>query len=109
MSEPPVPDDKLKDVLGDVKPSDRRSSPRYATRGTVEFHRPLETDRHTGRLVDISEGGLSFVTKVPLPVGETLHLTYEEEGRPRSTQATVETVHATQKEAGYVVGAKFVR
>jgi hypothetical protein len=112
MSEPPIPDNELNEVLGgpaDLRPIDRRKSQRFETRGTVEFRRPSEKTRHRGNLVDISEGGLCFVTTVPLLVGETLHLTYEEEGKPRSAEATVETVHSQPREIRVIVGAKYLK
>jgi hypothetical protein len=115
MTEAGIPDDRLKRLLEragvDAEDSSdtRRRHPRFKAEGEVRFHRPMEKAEHGGRLSDISRGGLSFVTDVSLAVGETLLLSYEEDGKPRSAQASVETIHAHPKDKNFLVGAKFVR
>ena len=115
MTEPGIPDDRLKRLVagagGDAArpPASRRRHERFKAEGDVRFRRPMEKAEHVGRLSDLSRGGLSFVTDVSLAVGETLLLTYQEDGKPRSVQASVETIHAHPKDKNFVVGAKFVR
>ncbi len=87
----------------------RRRWPRFSAEGAVRFTRPMERAEHVGELADVSLGGLAFLTDVSLAVGETLLLTYEDSGKTRSTQASVETIHSHPKDRRVLVGAKFVR
>ena len=115
MTEAGIPDDRLKRLLeragGDSgrPPDTRRRHERFKAEGDVRFRRPMEKAEHSGRLSDLSLGGLAFVTDVSLAVGETLLLSYQENGKPRSAQASVETIHAHPKDKNFLVGAKFVR
>ena len=114
MTGGPIPDDRLKGLLNraGVGPDDamtRREFPRFTAEGRVSFTRPMERGENVGELVDVSEGGLSFLTAVSVSVGETLLVTFDDDGRPRSRQATVETLHSRPKEQRFVVGAKFIR
>ncbi|HUW57129.1 MAG TPA: PilZ domain-containing protein [Planctomycetota bacterium] len=115
MSDRDFTDEKLKNMLKDagLDPAtaavDRRQWLRYDARGAVAFHRPQEKDVHTGKLVDISDGGLAFVTRVSLAVGETLRLSYQEEDGPKAVEAKVETVHSHPRDDSYLVGVRFVR
>ena len=115
MSDMDFTDERMKKLLADagVDPgtslSDRRSFPRYGTHGQVTFHRPQEKNVHTGTLINVSEGGLAFFTRVSLAVGERLLLSYQEQGEPKSAEATVEAVHSHPKDDDYLVGVKFVR
>ena len=114
MSETDFTDEKLKQVLDDAglgpptAAADRREWLRYETAGVLAFHRPQENDVHTGKLADVSEGGLAFVTRVSLAVGETLLLSYEEDGKEKAVEATVETVHSHPRDDSYLVGTRFV-
>ena len=107
MSEASLPDDAGVDANGAV--IGRRKWPRFQTVGEVTFHRPREKARHTGSLADISEGGLAFLTDVSLAVGETLRLSYREEGGEISAEGTVETVHSHPKADRYLVGVQFIQ
>lgn len=89
--------------------ADRRRHVRRQVRGIVEFHRPKEKALHAGTIADVSEGGLAFFTDVSLAVGETLLLTYREEGRAKSAEATVTTIHSRPREDSYLVGVNFAR
>ncbi|HUU42545.1 MAG TPA: PilZ domain-containing protein [Planctomycetota bacterium] len=115
MSASKLPEEPVRKIVGasGVDPSagaiTRRKHPRFGTAGTVAFNRPDEQTRHAGRLADISEGGLAFLTDVSLAVGETLKLTWREEGETVSTDATVETVHSHPKASEFLVGVKFIR
>lgn len=88
--------------------ADRRKWLRYETAGDVTFHRPHEKDVHTGKLADISQGGLAFITGVSLAVGETLLISYQEEDEERTAEATVETVHSHPQDDNYLVGVRYV-
>ena len=115
MSDEKLPDDAVRRLLDDVGVDAdgdaicRRRWPRFRTVGEVTFHRPQEKARHVGTLVDISEGGLAFLTDVSLAVGETLRLAYREGDASTSAEGMVETVHSHPKEDRYLVGVKFVR
>ena len=115
MSDEGLSEERMKKVLerAGVDPETealgRRKWPRYETEGAVEFHRPQEKAVHTGALADISEGGLAFLTGISVAIGETLLLTYQEEGETKSAEVTVETVHSHPNEDSFLVGVKFIR
>ena len=88
--------------------SERRQWPRHAVEGTVSFHRPHEKQVHTGVLVDVSEGGLAFLTDVSLAVGETLLMSYQVTDLERSSEGMVETVHSHPKNDQFLIGTRFV-
>ena len=116
MSDAKIPQEKMKKMLKtagvgpDTEAISRRRWPRYETTGTVLFHRQKEKTVHEGALEDVSEGGLAFVTTVSLAVGETLMLSYQEEGEPRlyRGEAVVEPVHSPPKETRFLVGVRFI-
>lgn len=115
MRDASLPDETVRRMLEEtgVDPEEgvicRRRWPRFRTVGEVTFHRPHEKTRHAGTLVDISEGGLAFLTEASLAVGETVLLSYQEEGASLSAEGMVETVHSHPKETRYLVGVKFIR
>ena len=114
MSETNLPSDEVQKLLENagVDPLTpgitRRKWTRFETAGSVEFSRPGEKASHVGSLIDISEGGLAFLTDVSLAVGETLGLSYQETEEPVSMIGTVETVHSHPKEKQFLVGVKFL-
>jgi hypothetical protein len=87
----------------------RRRWPRFEARGEVRFTRPMEKTENVGELADVSRGGLAFLTTASLAVGETLHLSWDEEGRARRAEAAVEAIHSHPKDPRVLVGARFVR
>jgi len=114
MSDAGIPEGAMREMLkrAGIDPEtsviSRRRWPRYETTGDVAFHRHREKEMHRGFLVDISEGGLAFFTKISVAVGETLLLTYREEGEGKSAEATVETVHSHPRGDEFLVGVRFV-
>ena len=115
MSRSNIPDEQMKKLLerAGVDPAtsavSRRRWPRHEAEGDVRFHRPSEKTVHLGQLVDVSDGGLAFLTTASLAVGESLLLRFQEEGKEKSAEASVETIHAHPKDDRFLVGAKFVR
>ena len=113
MTDAGIPDAMLRRLLeraGIESPEavTRRRWPRFAVSGPVRFSRPMEKSENSGELADVSEGGIAFLTTASLAAGETLHLAWDERGRTRRAQATVEVIHSHPKDPRVLVGAKFV-
>jgi hypothetical protein len=59
--------------------SDRRRAPRFNFRIPLSFHRKglPSADEHRANSINVSVAGVSFVTTLPLPIGEALEVQME--------------------------------
>lgn len=86
-----------------LKMRDRRRHARTETEARMTYARPGEPGERHGLVKDISPGGLRFVAREELKVGETIRLSV---GGAEEAEATVEAVEETP--GGYAVRARFL-
>lgn len=55
--------------------SDKRDFIRMSIESEVSFSRPGSAECYSGKTIDLSATGLRFITKTPVQVGETIHIT----------------------------------
>lgn len=86
-----------------------RSADRYPSNARIEFirtHGIANAELCRGRCVDISEGGIGFVSEEAVRPGERVQIYLN--GETQVYLVTAEIVHANPRGPKYRVGAKFV-
>lgn len=106
--------DRVEAMLSQAEPGgdERRRHKRFAANLAVEFARSRERKSYSGRIRDISQGGIRFHAPESVDVGEVLSVTIHNRQRVFGLRATIDTfVQVLRvKKTGklYEVGAKFI-
>lgn len=89
---------------------EKRKHPRFLVHLRVEYWRINDSKSHTGRVVDISEGGLLLYLSEPVGVGQNLRLKiFIGSGLLKFLEAEVRVVWKQfEKDRVYRIGAKFI-
>lgn len=101
-------------IFGDLTTSDnhqnnKRRHGRRPSAAMIEFlrlHGGADAEMCRGRCVDISEGGIGFVCKDPVTIGEKIHIYLNGEMQTYTVQA--EVIHSVKHGAIHRIGARFI-